>query len=790
MAKLIVLVRKSQIAIEYSYRRRERSPQLSAFWVHASSKARFEQSLVEIATRADMPGTSDGKVDISQLVSKWLADERNGPWLLILDNADDATVLLDPINGTGNGAVSLKCRLLDFLPRVQHGAVVVTTRDRTCALSLTGYRGSPIAVLSMTLGESMEMLRLYLPEAREEEASELVRELEGLPLAISQAGAYIKEVPRVSIPKYLAIFRRSGENKVALLNKNKEDLRRDRGVPNAVVTSWELSFDQIRRSSPKSADSLSLMSYLHRHAIPGFLIQGDVDDLSFEEDINLLISFSLVKAEIREDTFEIHRLVQIALQHWLRSEGYEQLWRDRAIERVAHHFPPKNSWPICEKLMSHADEVILYTPSSIKSELDRARILDRTAWYINSRKGDCVLAEQRSRDALEIHRQYCNEGSGRILTNLNTLAVIQHRLGKFEEAIGLQESILKQRSKDGGQENEEEASVANLHNIAVFSFDLGQYEKAEVLMKRVIEIRERLSDPEDPDLLLSRNVLALINLEMGKYEETVKLHITLLEIYTKYYGFENPDTLATMEHLSLAYLRQNKLEEAERLIASAIPYFTKLFGASHWRTLRAKAVLAKTYYKQRRLDEAKEIVLLSLDVVQSFHVQDRRVTLLCNDLLGAIYYDEGNFTDVLSLSKHTVESAREIYGVDHPDTYSYIFNLAICYHDMGDNDHAIQLMTEVIDKWRYLLPANHPDTANSARFLEAWKVEEEKGKELETEEERSEVESDHEEESEEGESERDEDDKVSEKENGQTEESMREQLAKTYLTSLVSQEIE
>lgn len=116
------------------------------------------------------------------MVKTWLADEDNGPWLLILDNADDATVLLNPsISDTGNGVASVQRRLLGFLPRVQHGAVLITTRDQSCALRLNGYRGTPIEVLEMTLDESVELLRVFLPEADQEEASELVGEVENLP---------------------------------------------------------------------------------------------------------------------------------------------------------------------------------------------------------------------------------------------------------------------------------------------------------------------------------------------------------------------------------------------------------------------------------------------------------------------------------------------------------------------------------------------------------------------------------------------------------------------------------
>jgi hypothetical protein len=58
---------------------------------HASSYTRFEEGYRDIANRLKLHG-SDPKVDILQLVSQWLQDDRNGSWLLILDNTDDANM--------------------------------------------------------------------------------------------------------------------------------------------------------------------------------------------------------------------------------------------------------------------------------------------------------------------------------------------------------------------------------------------------------------------------------------------------------------------------------------------------------------------------------------------------------------------------------------------------------------------------------------------------------------------------------------------------------------------------
>ena len=803
--QLIVLARKSQIAIEYAYRQRARFPQTSTFWVHVSSKARFEQSYVEIATKAELPGTGDGKVDILHLVSRYLADEGNGPWLLILDNADDATVLLNPsTSDQSSDAISVQRRLLDFVPRVQHGSVIITTRDRSCVLNLTGYRGAPIEVLAMNPDESAELLRLYLPQAHKDEVSELVRELENVPLAISQAGAYIKEVPRISIPKYLAIFRRSTEDQVALLNKNKQDLRRDPAVPNAVITSWELSFNQIRQKSPDSAGLLSLMSYFSRQAIPQFLLQGDVDDLSFEENINHLLNFSLIRADIRKDFFEMHRLIQAAMQHWLRSEGYEQLWRERAIGRLAHEYPSvdvqREHWPVCELLMSHAEEVSLYTGSSKRSELSRADILNSTAWYKIQRQGDNALAEEESKQALQIQRRYFDEDSDGVLGTLNTLAEAERGLGKFKEAVDLHESILKRRLKKSGPDDRK--SLIAMHNLAASYKELGNYGKAEELMKRVVEAMRRLFGPDYPDSLNSESLLVIIYLGLGKWEEAEKLGTKVWEMSARCYGFEHSVTLDVMKFLSQASLELNQLEKAKDMIAQAIPFFLKLFGPSGWRSIEARLNLARIYYQQRRLNEAKDICLSCLQVAQELQGSYQGIRLLCTHLLGRIHLDQGNFIDALRLLKDTVESSRELRGDDHLDTLACMFTLATCYYDIGDKDHAIGLTTEVLEKQRKVLPANHPDTTHSAEWLAYWKGEEEESGILEIEEEDSEgweteeeveeedgieeEEVNEEEKSEQGENE----DETTEEEDSEKDDAVSSQLAEFHMSSPASREAE
>ena len=161
----------------------------------------------------------------------------------------------------------------------------------------------------------LELLKTRIPisASSESSANELVQVLEGIPLAISQAAAYIRTGPRVTIAAYLDLFRESEASKAYLLDYAKAgDIRRDPGVNNSVITTRQISFEQIRKIGRSAADLLSLMSLLDRVGIPGFLLMGNSSRVEFNEALAPLIDFSLVTASVSDSSFEMHWLVQFA----------------------------------------------------------------------------------------------------------------------------------------------------------------------------------------------------------------------------------------------------------------------------------------------------------------------------------------------------------------------------------------------------------------------------------------------------------------------------------------------
>jgi NB-ARC domain. len=265
---LLTTRRKSQLAIEYSYQVRSKSPATWVFWVHASNEARFEQSFRDIADQVKIYGRQDPKVNIFKLVENRLRDEKLGEWVCILDNVDDDKFLCSlptadkrvPTIGPTNDLT--KKPLLEYIPRSQNGSIIITSRSREVALEMVDHEDL-IKVEPMEKSESLELLRRKLNQPEEsQECLQLVNALEFMPLAIIQAASYIRNrAPRYSVSQYLADFEGNDHKATRLLEKEAGRLSRDWEAKNSILVTWQISFDYLRQTNPSAAELLSFMSF-------------------------------------------------------------------------------------------------------------------------------------------------------------------------------------------------------------------------------------------------------------------------------------------------------------------------------------------------------------------------------------------------------------------------------------------------------------------------------------------------------------------------------------------------
>ncbi|KAF3007144.1 hypothetical protein E8E15_000324 [Penicillium rubens] len=220
-------VRKSQLAIEYSYQVRSVSPATWVFWVHASNEARFEQSFRDIADQLKLPGLRDPRANVFQLVENWLRDEKKGRWICVLDNVDDGFLRSIPaarkddrMEGSTNAPTK---PLLDYIPRNPNGSTVITSRSREIALSMVNHKDL-VEVKPMERSEALDLLQKKLDQpGGSQESQSLVEALEFMPLAIIQAASFIRN----RAPRYSGLWDEAEQLEVQVMETRKTKLGED-----------------------------------------------------------------------------------------------------------------------------------------------------------------------------------------------------------------------------------------------------------------------------------------------------------------------------------------------------------------------------------------------------------------------------------------------------------------------------------------------------------------------------------------------------------------------------------
>jgi hypothetical protein len=124
---LIRVYRKSQIAYEYAKRHSE---ERSIFWVRADNLENMKTGYLAIA-RVFKLNLEQPQPDVLLIVKKLLETADSLPWLLVLDGVDDKESMLASCT---NGV-----KLMDYIPRSQHGQVLMTTRDSRIVGLLDGH---------------------------------------------------------------------------------------------------------------------------------------------------------------------------------------------------------------------------------------------------------------------------------------------------------------------------------------------------------------------------------------------------------------------------------------------------------------------------------------------------------------------------------------------------------------------------------------------------------------------------------------------------------------------------
>lgn len=368
---------KTQTALEYAYR--YAANYKAVLWVRADSLRALISSFVELARVLELPerDEQDQRIIVAAVL-RWL--RQNSHWLLIFDNMDDLSIA-EP-----------------FLPKAGPGHILFTTRAHSfteIAQCLEVQQMEPeTGALLLLRRASIIHLQALLDTATKNErdiARAVSQELDGLPLALDQAGAYIKETP-YPLSDYLSLYleRRS------YLLQIRGELNKD--YPASIATTWSLSFEKMTLANAASAELLHLCAFLAPDAIPeeifiagashlGKILAPVVaDPLQFDRACQDALRFSLISREPDAQTLSVHRLVQAVLQDSLPPKTCAS-WKRSAIGAVKVTFPNPQfeNWMLCERLSPHALLCANWIEKEHIINLDATELLNSTGRYLDKR---------------------------------------------------------------------------------------------------------------------------------------------------------------------------------------------------------------------------------------------------------------------------------------------------------------------------------------------------------------------------------------------------------------------
>jgi len=655
---------KTQIAVEYAYRSHDHYQAI--FWVNASTRDALSADFVILAVLLSLPEQHEQDQDIVvRAVKRWLSTHKH--WLLILDNVDDLDMIVD------------------FLPMHGRGDVLLTTR-----LQASGTIAQSIEVEKMGLDEGVTFLLrrtkviapgASLDEAMKEnqaQAAEIVAVLDGLPLALDQAGAYIEET-RCGLSQYLSLY---GTRRKELL------LRRGRfpvDHPNSVVATWSLSFQQVEQESLAAADLLHILAFLNPEAIPEEIITlgaaelgpvlGEVasDPLKFDKIIELLLSYSLIRRTPEVRSLSIHRLVQAVLKDGMDTD-IQRLWAERVIRTVNHAFPDVElqTWERCRRCLPHVQICAMYSEEYTLSFPEAARLFNEAASY------------------LVVHASY--EQAERLL--LRVLAIRQE--------------LLEANHPD---------TARTLNDLGALYRNQGKYQDAESLLQKALTIRQQVLGTEHPDVAQTLHNLASLYRAQGAYEKAEPFYLQALHIRETTLGVDHPLVAQSYYGLAKLYHSQEKYQQAEELCKQALHMQEQRLGDDHPTIASTLNILAKIYQGQNKLDQAKEMNLRALWIRERTSGEDHpHVAIILNNLV-EIYHAEGRYHEAEPLIARSLRIHEQSLGSEHPYMAYSLSNLAENFFLRGDYAQAESNYKKALVIREQNLGFNHPRTASTYHNL-------------------------------------------------------------------------
>ncbi|ABW13635.1 Tetratricopeptide TPR_4 [Parafrankia sp. EAN1pec] len=634
-------VGKTQLAVEYAYCFAARYSLV--WWVDAAASAAVVESFHGLADALRLPDDPD----VERRARRALASlrDRTG-WLVVFDNVEDRHLLAD------------------WWPVAGRGDVLVTGRSR-----MLGEFGEIRTVVPFSPDEAASLLRCRADHLSESDALRVAEVLGHLPLAISQAAAYLATTG-VSADDYLELVATAVSTAFA---DSPSDYRA--GLLGSVATAM----DRLVRNDPPVAQALRLAGFLAPAPLASHVL--DAVTAAVLPELPPVVARTRVLrgidtsalAQVSSGTFELHRLTQAVLRAQLAVVDRERTIAqatDVLLAAAPADAGDPATWPVFAELAAHVPVLFRYV-----------------------------------------------DGGGRPALRELVLAVVDYltRTGQHAAAVRLAGTAVDTWTRLGGLDNLDRLAAAHRQGEALRG--AGRFGEAEVVDRDTHARRLRVLGAQNRETLRSAGAVGLDLRGVGDRAGARDWNTAALATARAVLGGDDPQTLEIAGSLALDLHGLGEVAAARELDEEVLAGRRAVLGETHWQTLSSARNLARDLRALGLQEQARDLAQWTLETSLRVLGADHPDTLLAASSLAVLHYVLGDLEAARDLHQDSHSRSSRVLGPDHPHTLRIANSLAVDLFRLGDLQAAHDLHRDTFDRLRRALGDDHPETLHVAHNL-------------------------------------------------------------------------
>ncbi|KAF7977077.1 hypothetical protein HWV62_4878, partial [Athelia sp. TMB] len=668
---------------------------------------------------------------------RWL-EKSTHSWLLILDDVTAEVISF----------------LREHLPHENsHGAIIITTRTSQVAEAIVNADDQQDCILELkplTTEQSVDLLAKASGlwdqgnKADQESVETLAKQLGCLPLALEQAGAYMKQ-KHIPARELHTLYDGSALKNVIHWENTLSNYEK-----RSVIAAFSIPLQNLRQVSLATSNLFNVLAHFDPESIPLNIIARGAQ----------VCRGRLADKTISSVPKPSARLRMMARLPWKKHKSSQSSTSDHNANSECTPKAAPRSTSMLENvidLICSKDSLREAMNCFEECSLAQPSFGDNPSLHIHDLIQLVVLNQSRAADqvdechavavtlltsafstldnywlpqcwaeyerfvphlmSLEKHHPVQAPPSKEFIDMSQDIAKYFHRRGRYYEAEALLIRVLAQREKAAGIGEHHLDTLGTVHALAKVYMTLGKYDKAEESFGRALAGREKQIGPDHADTLETLHRLAYLRHVQSRYDDAEELYARVLEKRKVQLGAEHPDTLNTLEGLAHVYTKQGKLDDAMLFYERVLAGREKQLGPEHPEALRAMGNLGDLYREQGKYDEAEPLLARVLRSMETQLGKEHPDTLDVAHKLAGLYDDQGKYDEAETLYARVLAGNEKQLGAEHPATLVAVHNFALLRERQGRWEEAEELYRRALAGMEEALGDDHRETKNTTSCL-------------------------------------------------------------------------